>query len=156
MKVKKAVALGLCAAMAASMAACGSSSSGSSGSTAAAGSGTTTAFGATATSSTIPSFDKLNIDDYTDLSADIKILTDRMDIADTTYADYAKQFQEKFPNINVTYEGVTDYAESVTLRLTNGDWGDICFIPDSVEKTELSTYSSRSAATTIWILLITI
>ena len=45
-----------------------------------------------------------------------------------------------FPNIKVTYEGITDYAESVTLRLTNGDWGDICFMPDTVEKSEMSNY----------------
>ena len=88
----------------------------------------------------LPAFNELNIEDYTDLSADIKILTDRTDIADTVYAGYAELFNERFPNIHVTYEAVTDYAEAVTLRLTNGDWGDICFIPDTVEKTELSTY----------------
>ena len=45
-----------------------------------------------------------------------------------------------YPDIKVTYEGITDYAESVTLRLTNGDWGDICFIPDTVEKSEFGNY----------------
>ena len=71
--------------------------------------------------------------DYKDLKADIKILTDRTDIVDTVYKGYADQFHEKYPNITVTYEAITDYAESVTLRLTNGDWGDICFIPATVE-----------------------
>lgn len=88
----------------------------------------------------LPSFDELVIADYADLEADIKILTDRTDIADTVYAGYAALFEESFPGIHVTYEAVTDYAEAVTLRLTGGDWGDICFIPNSVEKTELSTY----------------
>lgn len=89
----------------------------------------------------LPAFNELNIEEYTDLEADIKILTDRTDIVDTVYAGYAELFNEKFPNIHVTYEAVTDYAEAVTLRLTSGgDWGDICFIPDSVDKTELGNY----------------
>lgn len=139
MKFKKLTAIGLAAAMAVSMAACGGSS-GSSGSSADTDSTGSSGSASAAADSDLPSFDELNIEDYTDLTADIKILTDRTDIADTTYAEYAAQFQEEFPNITVTYEGVTDYAEAVTLRLTNGDWGDICFIPDSVDKTELSTY----------------
>ena len=61
--------------------------------------------------------------------ADIKILTNRTDIVDTTYAGYAEQFHELYPNITVTYEALTDYEESLTLRLMTGEWGDICFIP---------------------------
>ncbi len=88
----------------------------------------------------VPSIDKINGEDYKDLKADIKILTNRTDIVNTVYKGYADQFHEIYPNITVTYEGITDYAESVTLRLTNGDWGDICFMPDTVEKGEMSNY----------------
>lgn len=130
MKLRKAVCVLMAAVTAVSTAACGSNSSSTSGS-----SGSSKAVDAD-----LPSFDELNIDDYKDLKADIKILTDRTDIVDTTYKEYAEEFNKEFPNITVTYEGVTDYADAVTLRLTNGDWGDICFIPDSVDKTELSTY----------------
>ncbi len=134
MKFKKFTAICLSILMAASMAACGGSSDSSSEETASASSSSER------TSDGLPTFDELNIEDYTDLTADITILTDRTDIADTVYAGYAEEFQELFPNITVTYEAVTDYSEAVTLRLTNGDWGDICFIPDSVDKSELSTY----------------
>ncbi len=130
MKLRKITALCLAGLMTVSLAACSGGSTSSEDSTGS----------SSAETSNLPSFDELNIDDYTDLTADIKILTDRTDIVDTTYAEYAAEFQEKFPNITVTYEAVTDYAEAVTLRLTNGDWGDICFIPDSVDKSELSTY----------------
>jgi len=97
-------------------------------------------FAGSALAEELPAFNELNIADHTDLEADIKILTDRTDIVDTVYAGYVDLFNETFPGIHVTYEAVTDYAEAVTLRLTNGDWGDICFIPDSVDKTELGTY----------------
>ncbi|XCP85682.1 ABC transporter substrate-binding protein [Roseburia hominis] len=120
---KRLLSLGLVAAMVLSLAACGSKDSGSKTETA-----------------DVPTIDKLNPEDYKDLKADIKILTDRTDIVDTVYKGYADEFHEKYPNITVTYEGITDYAESVTMRLTTGDWGDICFIPATVEKSELSEY----------------
>lgn len=92
-------------------------------------------------SADVPSIDQLKVgEDYKDLKADIKILTNRTDIVDTVYKGYADQFHELYPNITVTYEAVTDYEESLTLRLTNGDWGDICFIPTSCDKSEFSTY----------------
>lgn len=89
----------------------------------------------------LPEFSTIKVgEDYKDLKADIKILTNRTDICDTTYKGYAEEFEKIYPNIKVTYEGVTDYAEKTTLCLTNGDWGDICFIPDTVEKSELQSY----------------
>lgn len=78
--------------------------------------------------------------DYSDLTASIKILTNRTDIVDTVYKGYADQFMELYPNITVEYEGITDYEESLRLRLTTGDWGDVCFIPTSVSKEELKDY----------------
>ena len=42
-----------------------------------------------------------------------------------------------YPNITINYEGVTDYVESITMRLTTDDWGDICMIPTTMDKVEL-------------------
>lgn len=88
----------------------------------------------------VPTIDEINGEDYKDLKADIKILTNRTDIVDTVYKGYAEEFMKEYPNITVTYEAITDYEESLTLRLTNGDWGDICFIPSTLEKSEMSEY----------------
>lgn len=76
-------------------------------------------------------------EDYTDIEADIKILTHRTDIVDTVFADYIEEFQKLYPGINIEYEAVTDYAEDVTIRLTTDNWGDICMIPTTVDKNEL-------------------
>ena len=35
---------------------------------------------------------------------------------------------------------LTDYEESLTLRIMTGEWGDICFIPTSVSKADLPSY----------------
>lgn len=120
---RRLVSLSLVAAMVLSLAACGNKG-----------------VDAETKSADVPTIDKLNPEDYQDLKADIRILTDRTDIVDTVYKGYADEFHEKYPNITVTYEGITDYAESVTMRLTTGDWGDICFIPATVEKSEMSEY----------------
>lgn len=136
--MKKTIALGLTAAMtAALLAGCGAPASGS---------GTSEGATGEAAATQLPSIDSITLStadtpgDYADLTADIKILTNRTDIVDTTYAGYAEQFHQLYPNITVTYEAVTDYEESLTLRLPTGDWGDICFIPTSVAKADLSQY----------------
>lgn len=127
MKNKKLLSLGLAVSMVFTMTGCGSNGDGGD--------------SGSSKNTEVPTIDKIKLgEDYKDLKADITILTDRTDIVDTTYKGYAEKFKETYPNINVTYEAITDYAESVTLRLTNGDWGDICFIPDSVEKSEFSNY----------------
>ncbi len=61
---------------------------------------------------TLPTIDQIKLgEDYQDVTASIKILTNRTDIVDTTYAEYAKQFMELYPNITITYEAVTDYEQ---------------------------------------------
>ena len=86
------------------------------------------------------SYTTLNLDDYKDLTASIKFLhhkTDRQ--ADGTMDAMIAEFNKEFPNITVSTEAVTDYAEDSLLRLSTGDWGDIMFIP-AVDKSDLSTY----------------
>ncbi len=124
---KKVLSLVLIAVMAMSMTACGNGGSSKNSDS--------------GDSEVVPTIDQIKVgEDYKDLKADIKILTNRTDIVDTTYKEYAEEFHKLYPNITVTYEGITDYEESLTLRLTNGDWGDICFIPTSCDKSEFSTY----------------
>lgn len=122
---KKVLSLALAATMALSMTACG-------GGKEAAKSGG---------DATVPTIDQIKVgEDYKDLKADIKVLTNRTDIVDTKCKEYAEEFQKVYPDISVTFEGVTDYEEALTLRLTNGDWGDVCFIPSSCDKKDFGTY----------------
>ncbi len=125
MNTKKLISVGMVAAMTLSMTACGSKSTKDNKSA----------------DVNVPTIDTIKVgEDYKDLKADIKILINRTDIVDDVYKGYADEFHKLYPNITVTYEGITDYEESLTLRLTNGDWGDICFIPSSADKSEFSEY----------------
>ena len=79
-------------------------------------------------------------EDYTDISADLKFLTHKTDIVDTTFKTYVEEFQKLYPNVNIEYEGITDYANDVTMRLSTGDWGDICMVPPTLDKDELPNF----------------
>jgi raffinose/stachyose/melibiose transport system substrate-binding protein len=92
-------------------------------------------------SGTVPAFDQLKVgQEYTSLKANIRFKTHRTDIVDTVLAGYIKDFQKMYPNITVSYEGITDYAESMTTRISTPDWGDACMIPTTVPLTELANY----------------
>lgn len=129
-KMKRICALALAGIMAASLAACGSKNDSKS--------NENSGGGADAAAVDLPTIQDLKLgEEYTDLTAEIKVLTQRTDLIDTTFADYKAKFAEKYPNITINYEGVTDYAESITMRLTTDDWGDVCMIPTTMDKAEL-------------------
>ena len=116
MKKKKVFALTLAAVMTLSLAACGNNG----------GSGKGGNGGGKATDVTI---DQITLgEDYTDIEADLHFLTHKTDVVDTKFQDYIKEFQKMYPNINIEYEGITDYANDVTTRLSTGDWGDYTYI----------------------------
>ncbi|WP_124065947.1 ABC transporter substrate-binding protein [Clostridium sp. E02] len=129
MKVMKRFgAFGLAAVLAVSLTACGGAKSSGS-------------VKGQQTVSDIPKFNNLKVgEDYTDIKADLKFITHKTDAVDTTFKDYIKQFQKMYPNVTITYEGVTNYADDMITRLTTGDWGDICMIPVQVDKDELENY----------------
>lgn len=88
-----------------------------------------------------PTLDTLTLgEDYLDLEADLQFKTHRTDIVDDVFQGYIEDFQKMYPGIKITYEAVTDYAESITTRLSTPNWGDICMIPTTVPKTELYNY----------------
>lgn len=126
MSQKKVIALAMAAMMAVSLAACGSKGGEK---------------GDKKSEATDVTIDQIKLgEDYTDIKADLKFLTHKTDVVDTKFQGYVKEFQKMYPNINVEYEGVTDYANDVTTRLSTGKWGDICMIPTTVSKNDLGNY----------------
>ena len=88
----------------------------------------------------LPTLDQIVLGENTDLTAKIHFVYHRTDLAgdDGKLAGYVKQFKELYPNIEVEYELITDYAENALLRIGNNDW-TIMGIP-TVDKDELSKY----------------
>ena len=50
----------------------------------------------------LPAINEINLGtDYQDITATVKVLTNRTDIVDTKYAEYAAEFQKLYPNIKI-------------------------------------------------------
>lgn len=90
----------------------------------------------------LPNFLDIKLgEDYIDLAAEIKVLTHRTDLTNNGALDgYVAEFNKLYPNIKVTYEGITDYASDSLIRMTGSDdWGDVLNIPQ-IENSEFPSY----------------
>lgn len=89
----------------------------------------------------LPTYDSLKVgEDYTDLKAELRVITHRTDIMDTTFKDYVAEFNKLYPNITIKYEGITDYNNDMSTRISSKSWGDICMIPTSILLPDLYLY----------------
>ncbi len=88
----------------------------------------------------LPTIDQIVLGENTDLTAKIHFAYHRTDLGgdDGKLAGYVKKFNETYPNIEIEYELITDYAENALLRVGNNDW-TIMGIP-TVDKDELPKY----------------
>jgi len=104
-------------------------------------SGVIGSLGVSAEESAIPAYADIVLgEDYTDLTASVRFIhnmTNREE--DGTMASFVEAFNEMYPNITLTTDGITDFAEDALLRLSAGDWGEVMFIP-AVDKDEYANY----------------
>lgn len=71
-----------------------------------------------------PSYDQLKVgEDYTDLTAELRVITQRTDLVDNVFAEYVAKFNELYPNIKISYEGITNYQDDMTARLSSQQLG---------------------------------
>ena len=85
----------------------------------------------------LPTLDQIVIGENTDLTAKIHFAYHRTDIPDKLNG-YVEEFRKIYPNVEIEYELITDYAENALMRVGNTDW-TIMGIP-TVQKDELSKY----------------
>lgn len=75
-----------------------------------------------------------------EVAGEITVLTQRTDLVDTVFADYKEQFEELYPEVEVTFEAITDYEGEVRIRMNTDDYGDVLLIPNSITADELPTF----------------
>ncbi|MFF9624812.1 ABC transporter substrate-binding protein [Streptomyces griseosporeus] len=69
------------------------------------------------------------------VTGDITVLTNRTDLVnDGTMKKYAAEFNKIYPEVKVTFEGMTDYEGEVKIRMNTDDYGDVLLIPGAVAK----------------------
>lgn len=83
--------------------------------------------------------------DFTDLNAKLTVITNRTDMIQDTpdgkeFPDYIAEFNTMYPNISVTFEGITDYDTDMTSRLPSVSWGDMCCIPTAISNRDYAQY----------------
>jgi raffinose/stachyose/melibiose transport system substrate-binding protein len=74
------------------------------------------------------------------IAGEITVLTQRTDIVDTVFADYERRFKEIHPDVEVTFEAITDYEGEVRIRLNTQEYGDVLLIPDAVTSDQMSQF----------------
>lgn len=85
-----------------------------------------------------PSYAELKVgEDYTDLKAELRVITHRTDLIQEDpekrdFTDFVKEFNALYPNIIINYEGITNYNDDMTARISSSNWGDICMVPTTV------------------------
>jgi len=67
-----------------------------------------------------------------DIKGDITVITQRTDIVDTVFKEYAAKFNEKYPDVKVNFEALATYEDQIKIRMSTSDYGDVLLIPTSV------------------------
>lgn len=75
-----------------------------------------------------------------DVAGSITVLTNRTDLVDTVFADYADRFNEIYPDVDVEFEAITDYEGEVRIRMSTEDYGDVLLIPNDVSADQLPDF----------------
>ncbi|MDN3495855.1 extracellular solute-binding protein [Planococcus sp. APC 4015] len=65
-----------------------------------------------------------------EVAGEIKVVTWRTDLVeDGTFEKYAAEFNKEYPDVTVTFEGITDYAGEMLTRMSTTNYGDVIGIP---------------------------
>ena len=70
------------------------------------------------------------------VSGEITVLTQRTDLVDTVFKQYAGVRQNP-PEVKVSFQGITDYEGEVKIRMSSQDYGDVLLIPESITPEQL-------------------
>ncbi|MFF2774356.1 ABC transporter substrate-binding protein [Streptomyces sp. NPDC058052] len=75
--------------------------------------------------------------DPKEVSGRIKVLTQRTDLVQNgVLKQYAAEFNKVYPEVQVTFDGITDYEGEVKIRMNTEEYGDVLFIPGAVAKND--------------------
>lgn len=76
-----------------------------------------------------------------DLSGTIVMMTNRIDLIENgTFQGYADQFKQRYPEANVEFEGLSNYATDILVRLSTKDAYDVLLLPVNLPAKELDYF----------------
>ncbi len=92
------------------------------------------------TGSDAPLYENWKDKDPGEIEGDLTVITHRTDIVDSVYQDYKDQFNEKYPNVNVEFEALTDYGGEIMPRMNTQDYGDVQYLPVEVPIADIPNF----------------
>lgn len=84
----------------------------------------------------------------TALKGEITFIHHRTDIDGTLMKGYIAKFNEKYPDIKVKTETMSDYEGQMKIRLNSNDYGDALIVSDEVNKVDLPNFYERLGSAT--------
>jgi raffinose/stachyose/melibiose transport system substrate-binding protein len=66
------------------------------------------------------------------VSGEITVITQRTDIVDTVFKDYATEFNKEYPDVKVNFQALSDYEGQIKIRMNSDDYGDVLLLPTSI------------------------
>lgn len=125
--MKKMIALTLAILMVLSMAACGKTE--------------TTTANPNAGAANAPAATTAKNDSTPAEQITLTFFTNRTDyIADGTFDAYEAEFQKEYPNVDIEFQGLTDYDNDILTLVNGGEYGDISMISSKMDNNEFSHY----------------
>lgn len=74
-------------------------------------------------------------------SGTIVMLTNRIDLIENGTMDgYVQQFKQLYPEADIEFEGLSDYASDILVRLSTRDAGDVLLLPVNLPSYELGDF----------------
>ncbi|MHA7964160.1 ABC transporter substrate-binding protein [Paenibacillus sp. CAU 1782] len=74
------------------------------------------------------------------LSGEITVLTQRTDIVDTVFKEYAAEFNKVYPDVKVKFQALSDYEGQITVRMNSNDYGDVLLFPSSIPQKDAADF----------------
>ncbi len=78
-----------------------------------------------------------NIDKFDNISGEIEVIFNRREADMQQYID---AFEQKYPEVKVKYTTYSDFESGIKKRMSEGDYGDVLYIPDFIQQNDLSKY----------------
>src|SRR5690625_3761014 len=78
--------------------------------------------------------------DPEEIEGDITVITQRTDIVDTVFQDYAKEFQEIYRNVTVDFEALKDDGGEIMPRMNTEEYGDVLLVPVQIPIENIPDY----------------
>jgi raffinose/stachyose/melibiose transport system substrate-binding protein len=71
----------------------------------------------------------------------LQVLTNRVDLIENgVFQQYADDFAKLHPGVTVKFEGITNYASDIMVRLSTRTIGDVLLVPNSIKNEALPDY----------------